>query len=305
MNCAVEKMETESSYLEKADSGVFPMPKAMSLKTFRRFRDYITVHLGIKMPDTKKTMLQSRLQKRLRALRLRTYEEYFDYVFSDQGHETELAHMIDAITTNKTDFFREPRHFEYLVQNALPELIANPPKRIRNIFRFWSAGCSTGAEPYTLAMVLSEFARKHEDFRFTILATDISTKVLNAAAMGIYKHEIVEPIPMALRKTYLLRSKERNQDIVRVVPKLRSKVSFRRLNFMDEDFGLRLPVEMIFCRNVLIYFSRSTQEKVINRLCRYLDVGGYLFVGHSETLNGLDVPLIQVSPTIYRKRRRM
>ncbi len=288
--------QAEVRSLRRASSG---NGGGMDQQTFCRFRDFVTVHLGIKMPDVKKTMLQSRLQKRLRLLGMSSYEDYCDYVLDGPGREKELCHMIDAVTTNKTDFFREPKHFQYLVETALPEMIRS--RLSPSLFRFWSAGCSTGAEPYTLAMVLDAFAAHMPRFRFSILATDISSRVLEEAVAGIYDAEMVRPVPMDLRKKYLLRSKDRSRPVVRIVPELRKKVRFARLNFMADVFGLEHDVQTIFCRNVLIYFDRPTQEKVINRLCRHLVPGGYLFVGHSETLQGLQVPLVQAHPTVYRK----
>jgi chemotaxis protein methyltransferase CheR len=276
-------------------------PGSMSPETFSRFSVFVHDELGIKMPESKKTMLQSRLLKRLRASGKKTYEEYYEYVFSSGGTSEELAHLIDVITTNKTEFFREPKHFDFLVQTALPELIRAYGTGIRQTAKIWSAGCSTGQEPYTLAMVLSEFAAGYPGFEYIILGTDISTRVLEVAKLAIYNHEHVAPVAMALRKKYLLQSRDRSKRTVRIVPELRSRVRFKRLNFIDNDFGLSEAVDIIFCRNVLIYFDRPTQEMVLNRLCRHLKSGGYLFLGHSETLNGLDVPLVSAAPTIYRK----
>jgi chemotaxis protein methyltransferase CheR len=275
-------------------------PGSMSAETFSRFSAFVHSELGIKMPETKKTMLQSRLLKRLRASGKQTFEEYYDYVFSPQGASQELAHMIDVITTNKTEFFREPKHFDCLTQTALPELIRLYGTGLRQAAKIWSAGCSTGQEPYTLAMVLNEFAARYPGFEYAILGTDISTRVLEAAQIAIYDHELVAPVSMALRKKYLLQSKNKLKRTVRIVPELRSRVRFKRLNFIDSDFDVREVMDVIFCRNVLIYFDRPTQEIVLNRLCRHLRPGGYLFLGHSETLNGLDVPLISAGPTIYR-----
>lgn len=274
----------------------------LSDKMFNQFREFVQKELGIKMPEGKRTLLQGRLQKRLRITGIPTFEAYYDYVFSDKGKAAELAHMMDAVTTNKTDFFREPKHFEYLVETALPTIMKQKNGGRPHHLLCWSAGCSSGKEPYTLGMVLSEFARHHPGLGFTILATDISTKVLNSAMQGIYGEEDVVPVPMPLRKKYLMRSKDKKKKIVRVVPDLRSKIMFRRLNFMQQDYGVSKPVHVIFFRNVLIYFKRPTQELVINRLCRYLNPGGFFFTGHSETLNGLNVPLVQVAPTIYRRK---
>lgn len=293
MNCTVQMMFDASQ-----TNRVFGI---MSAETFERFRAFVQTELGIKMPETKKTMLQSRLLKRLRAVGKQTYEEYYEYVFNSPGINRELVNLIDVITTNKTDFFREPRHFDYLVQTTLPQLIRISGTGVRREARVWSAGCSSGEEPYTLAMVLSEFAAAYRGFQFSILATDVSTRVLETAKLAIYENEKVEPIPLALRKRYLLQNKDKTKGLVRIVPELRSLVRFQRLNFMDVDFSIPKSMDIIFCRNVLIYFSRPTQEKVLNRLCRYLIPGGFLFMGHSETLNGFKVPLVQTAPTIYRR----
>jgi chemotaxis protein methyltransferase CheR len=271
----------------------------MSDKTFARFSKFIHTEIGIKMPDAKKTMLQARLQKRLWKLGLTSFDEYCDYLFSSEGMENELAHMIDVVTTNKTEFFREPKHFEYLVQQVLPNLIER--KGLRDTFMVWCAGCSTGEEVYSLAMVLNEFAEQTYGFHFFILGTDISTKVLEQAQDGIYEEERIESIPKSLRKKYLLKSRDLDRQLVRIIPELRTFVRFRRLNFMDRNFGLREPMDIIFCRNVIIYFDRVTQEGVLNRICRHLNPGGYLFTGHSETLNGMDLPLLPVSHTVYQR----
>lgn len=271
----------------------------MSDAEFIRFGNFIQGQCGIKMPLSKKTMLQGRLQKRLRLLRFSSFSAYADFVFSAKGMEEEIFHMIDAVTTNKTDFFRESHHFDYLTRIALPEIVNTGKNPAGKQLRAWSAGCSTGEEPYTLAMVLSRFSESSPSFRFSILATDISTRVLRSAQMGIYQEEKITPVPMAFRQKYLLKSK--SKDIVRIVPQLRSCVRFMRLNFMDNDFGLREMMDIIFCRNVIIYFDRPTQEGILQRICRYLKPGGYLFMGHSETLNGMELPVTQVSASIYRR----
>jgi chemotaxis protein methyltransferase CheR len=213
--------------------------------------------------------------------------------------EHELPHMIDVVTTNKTEFFREPKHFEYLIEKTLPDLINR--KGFTERFMIWCAGCSTGEEPYSLAMVLNDFTDQNPEFNFLIIATDISTRVLQEAKLGIYDEERIEPVSTQMRRKYLLRSKDRENGLFRVIPELRSFVKFRRLNFMDRNFGLREPMDIVFCRNVIIYFDRPTQEAVLNRICSYLNPGGYLFTGHSETLNGMDLPLAPVSHTVYQR----
>ncbi|MCX5806858.1 MAG: protein-glutamate O-methyltransferase [Proteobacteria bacterium] len=268
----------------------------MSGKDFSRLKDFIYNECGINIVDSKKTMLEARLQKRLRKLNLTSFSNYCDYLFSPEGIQEEMTDMIDQITTNKTDFFREPAHFEYLSRSVLPHLAGTR----RNIF-VWSAGCSSGEEPYTLAMVLSDFANINRGFNFLILATDISTRVLDKAKYAVYDEERINPVPYDMRKKYLLKSKDMTKKIYRIVPALREQVRFRRLNFMDRDFGFREPMDVIFCRNVIIYFDKPTQEKLLNKFCQYLSPDGYLFMGHSETLFGMDVPLTQVAPTIYRR----
>lgn len=273
----------------------------LSEKDFLRLSRFIHSECGIKMPVPKKVMLEARLKKRLRGLALDSFEEYCDFLFSPEGMEQERVALINVVTTNKTDFFREPRHFEYLVRSALPELKRLHGASSRRTISVWSAGCSTGEEPYTLAMVLSEFSEGTPGFNYSLLATDISTAVLEKAVLGIYKEERVETVPPELKKKYLMRSKDREKGLVRVVPELRSVVKFRRLNFIESDFGMRELQDVIFCRNVIIYFDRPTQEAVLMRLCRHLHPGGYLFMGHSETLTSLDLPLVSVGPMVYRK----
>lgn len=273
----------------------------LSSNEFGVLARFIEEHCGIRMPSSKKIMLESRLRKRLKELDIPSFKAYIEHVFSADGLESELIHMVDAVTTNKTDFFREPQHFDFLVKSALPELIDRFGSGVKNPLAVWSAGCSSGEEPYTLTIVLSEVAARVRGFDFFILATDISTRVLSKAARAIYDEERIAPVPMDLRKKYLLRSKDRSKRMVRIVPELRAKVRFRRLNFMDADFGLREPMDVIFCRNVFIYFDRETQERILNMFCKHLIPGGYVFLGHSESINGLDTPLIQVAPSAYRK----
>jgi len=275
----------------------------MTDNDFQRISGFVQQELGIMMPRTKRTMLESRLHKRLRLLSINTFADYFDFVFSPEGAEGELIHMIDVVTTNKTEFFREEAHFNYLVTKALPELINLYGSGIKRKLMIWSAGCSTGEEPYTIGMVMQEFARKYQSLGFDhmILATDISTKVLDMAQKGIYSEERIAPIPMELRKKYLLRSKNNTKKLVRFNNELRSLMRFRRLNFMDDNFGFREHLDIIFCRNVVIYFDRKTQEKLFNKFYNQLTPGGYLFTGHSETLNGLDVPFVRVETAVYRK----
>ncbi|NVN93144.1 MAG: protein-glutamate O-methyltransferase [Desulfuromonadales bacterium] len=273
----------------------------MKERVFQRFSSFIYDSVGIKMPLAKKTMLEARLHKRLKALNMDSFEEYSDFVFSHQGHESELIHLIDVVTTNKTDFFREPAHFDFLVKTALPRILSGRRDMLREPLRIWSAGCSSGEEPYTMAMVLSDFSEKHSDFKFSILASDISSRILETAKAAIYAEERTDTIPLSIKKKYLLRSKNPALSLVRISTPLRSLVSFRRINFMDDDFGIAEKMDIIFCRNVVIYFDKLTQQTLMRKFYRQLRPGGYLFIGHSETLSGLDVDFKPVASTIYRK----
>lgn len=270
--------------------------EGLSSRDFARLRELIHAKTGICLSPEKKTMVEVRLKRRLRTLNMATYCEYCEFVFGRKGMKEELIYLINVITTNKTDFFREPAHFEFLAQKALPELAVNDRP-----FLGWSAGCSSGEEPYTMAMVLSEHAETLSGFRFRILATDISTAMLEKAEMGVYTSECISPVPLALKRKYLLRSRDPKSACVRIVPELRRAIEFRRLNFMDADYMLAKRVDAIFCRNVLIYFDRATQESILRKLVHNLTPGGYLFVGHSETLHDIDLPVVPVAPALYRK----
>jgi chemotaxis protein methyltransferase CheR len=285
---------------EEWRKGLKPL-SAMSEKDFTRCSRFIQSQYGIKMPPSKKTLLECRLRKRMRVLGMDTFEEYVEYAFCTESGHDELIHMIDVVTTNKTDFFREPSQFDFLLRGALPEVVDGRGAGVRRPLRAWSAGCSTGEEPYTLAMVLSEYQESRPEFDFGILATDVSTRVLATAGRGVYAESKVVPVPEEMKHKYLMRSRDRSLGLVRVVPELRGRISFKRLNFMENDFGVPDAMDLIFCRNVIIYFEKPTQERLINILCDHLLPDGFLFVGHSETLHGMNVPLVQVAPMVYRK----
>ena len=266
---------------------------------FDRLRSLIYAQAGINLNLDKKTMLELRIKRRLKRLNLASFSEYCEYLFGRQGQRDEIVHFLDVVTTNKTDFFREPEHFDFLTRRALPEFFAS--KGTERQMLVWSAGCSTGEEPYTLAMVMSEFAQLHAGFRFKILATDISTTVLEKARLGIYNEDAVRPVPPEMRRKYFMRSRDRSSNLLRIVPELRRLVEFRRVNFKDAEYGLSEKLDSVFCRNVIIYFDRPTQEQILQRLTHYLLPGGYCFVGHSETLHGMELPLLPVAPALYRR----
>jgi len=273
----------------------------ISPRDYTRLCALILSESGIHLGAEKRTMLEIRIKRRLKALELRSYAEYCEYLFGQRGMKEEIGHLIDVVSTNKTDFFREPKHFDCLVQTVLPQWLTvhNPAGHPCLV---WSAGCSTGEEPYTLGIMLSEFAHSHPGFRFRILASDISTLVLEKAVRGVYSEETTKAIPIEIKRRYFLRSRSAGSSTrVRVVPELRSAVQFRRLNFMDADYEVAEPVDAIFCRNVIIYFDRPTQKRILGKLCRHLAPGGYLFVGHAETLHNMKLPLVPVAPSLYRR----
>jgi chemotaxis protein methyltransferase CheR len=265
---------------------------------FEKISKIVYTHCGINLEPCKKIMLESRLNKRLRALQLSSFAEYLDLINSREGMENELVHMIDVVTTNKTDFFREPHHFDFLKDVLLPQFVQHETNKP---FRVWSSACSTGEEPYTLAMVLQEFANANPGFTYDIMASDISTSVLKKASEGIYAAPRADDIPQQYRKNYLLRSKDVSNPRVRVVSQLREKVRFARVNLTEPITSPDLLQDVIFCRNVLIYFDRETQLTVIQNLLKKLKKGGILFIGHSESLHFFDLPIRQVRPTIFIK----
>lgn len=266
---------------------------------FDKLSRFIYKESGIKMPPVKKVMLQSRLQKRLRELNMTNFKDYINYVFNKDGLNGEIIHMLDVVSTNKTDFFREPIHFDFLSNAVLPEFY-NTRSGSRTI-KVWSAGCSSGEEPYTLAIVLSNFAESNPGFDYSIIGTDISTQILQKAVNAVYKEERVANIPIDTKRKYFLRSKDRVEPTVKVVSDLRKRVRFGRLNFMEPSYNISDTFDVLFCRNVLIYFDRETQEKVIQKLCEKLKPNGYFFLGHSESIMNMDVPLKQVKPTIFQR----
>jgi chemotaxis protein methyltransferase CheR len=273
--------------------------QVMTDEDFGKLSSFVYEELGIKMPYVKKVMLQSRLQKRLADLKIGSFKDYIEFVFSKEGQESEIIKMIDLITTNKTDFFRESSHFDYLTTTVLPEFCSE--KRNKKTIKIWSAGCSSGEEPFTIAIVLKEFFQNHQDIDFEIFATDISLRILQKATTAIYPEDRISTVPASLKRKYFLKSKDQTNKTVRLVPEIRSRVTFQRLNFMDQYYAVEKEFDIIFCRNVLIYFDRDTQQQVITKLASKLRYDGIFFLGHSESITNMKVPLRQIKPTIFRK----
>lgn len=270
----------------------------LSDRHFRSIAQLIEGQVGIKLPAGKRLMLEGRLHKRVRALNYSGVNEYVETLFEADRLDSELTHLIDAVTTNKTDFFREPAHFTFMREAAVPSLLK---PHGRNELKIWSAASSAGMEAYTAAIVLDDMTRTGSRFAFRVLGTDISTAMLQLARAAIYPREAIAPVPPTLVKRYFLRSRDPSRDEVRVVPELRRLTHFMRMNLMDTNYPVDRDVDIIFCRNVLIYFERETQRKVVEQLCSHLRPGGYLMVGHSESMVHSVVPgLTQVQPTVFR-----
>ncbi|HVI90158.1 MAG TPA: protein-glutamate O-methyltransferase CheR [Dongiaceae bacterium] len=279
-------------------SSGFSGSTGLSRRDYERLGRFIQGYSGIKMPPNKITMLEGRLRRRLRATGYSSFADYCRYLFDEDGLDHEAVHLIDAVTTNKTEFFREPDHFRLLRQQILPDLMAR--KRGTSPLKFWSAAASTGAEAYTIAMILSEERENWAQLRASILATDICTEVLDSAVLAIYPESMAVQIPAEFRR-YVMQAKDRRSGTVRLVPELRSQVHFARLNLMDDAYPVDKEQDVIFCRNILIYFDKETQLAVLTRLCDHLRLGGYLFMGHSETLAGFNLPLKLVGPTVFQR----
>lgn len=272
------------------------MEYTISPDEFQRFRTLIYDESGISLSEQKKSLLASRLSKRLRDLGLDTFSDYYEKVTLEASRE-EFTRMLDLISTNKTDFFREPKHFDFLRDRILPELAHL--KRVR----IWSSASSTGEEPYTIAMTLYDGVQNPSQWDFKILASDLSTRVLAKAAAGTYDEERVRDVPDETVKRHFLRGRGESAGLLKVKPHLADMIRFRRINLMDDQFPIKSPLDLIFCRNVMIYFDRPTQEVLVNKFHRYLKPGGYLFIGHSESLQWVTHPFKTLAPTIYQKER--
>lgn len=281
-----------------------PLPQQqLSEHHFRSIAEVIEARVGIQLPASKRTMVEGRLRKRVRALQLDTLDDYGRHLFDEGRLPEEFVHLVDCVTTNKTDFFREPAHFDLLRDTLVPRLCQLAAHRNdRPLLKVWSAAASSGAEAYTLGMVLQDMVAEGHRFDFAILGTDISTEVLRIAVDGIYSEEMLAVVPPALRRRYVMASRDPARQVGRIVPELRRHVRFRHLNLMDLRYSVDRDVDVIFCRNVLIYFDRPTQRAVLGRLASHLRPGGYIVVGHSESMSVAGVPgLAQVTSTVFRR----
>ena len=265
---------------------------------FKKFSELIYEHVGIYLKPEKKELLNARLGKRLRACGIGSYKEYYDFILRPDQQDREFVHFLDSVSTNFTSFFREITHFDFLKSRVLPELLAGA--RGGREFFFWSSASSSGEEPYTMAMILHQFAEANPGFRYKVLATDISTRVLRTAARGVYSSDQIAKVPQEFLKKYFQRGVGKNAGKVRIRKEVRAHVTFKRFNLMH-DFPWRDEIDVIFCRNVMIYFDQQTQARLVNKFHRCLRKGGYLFIGHSESIASIKHDFVQVEATTYKK----
>jgi chemotaxis protein methyltransferase CheR len=258
---------------------------------FGRITRLLHAHAGIRMRPGKEGLVRARLVKRLRTLGLHDFDAYLRQVES-QGDRTEFAEMVDALTTNKTSFLREAAHFDYLREHVLDTLTGS--------VRLWSAGCATGEEAYTLAMLLADAYGNIAARDVRVLATDISARVLAVAKAGVYAGDIASELPAEWLERYWTRRRDGARVSHAALPVLRRQLGFARLNLMDA-WPMRGPFDGIFCRNVMIYFDKPTQQRLVERFWALLRPGGHLFVGHSESLSGLSHRFRYVQPAVYVK----
>ena len=273
--------------------------KELTRREYELFRKLVYVQSGINLGDQKMQLVRARLGKRLRAGGFKSYRDYYEFVKADRTRR-ELAQLIDAISTNTTYLFRENQHFEFLAGIINRWASESGPRR-RILLRVWSAGCSSGEEPYSLAMTMDNLARQNAALHYKILATDISTRVLERARTGIFPAQRLASVPLEFKRRYFRRVRRGGETVVEIRPELVRQIKFARFNLMDERFPFRNRFDVIFCRNVMIYFDRPTQEALVAKFCGVMNRGGYLLIGRSESLNGITHPFVYVMPTIYKK----
>ncbi|VAW87662.1 Chemotaxis protein methyltransferase CheR [hydrothermal vent metagenome] len=265
-------------------------------RDFERLKKIVGEQTGIVLTDGKRNMVYGRLARRLRALNIDSFLHYIQLIESD---EDELINFINSVTTNLTSFFRENHHFDYLRDTVLPQLLVNN-QNTRKI-RIWSAGCSTGEEPYSLAMTVSEFFENHPNWDVKILATDIDTKVIAQAASGIYTAERIDGLNESLIKRWFVKGKGEKNGMVKVRRELQALIDFKQLNLLH-SWPMTGPFDLVFCRNVVIYFDKPTKIKLFDNYADKLVNKGHLFIGHSETLFKISDRFDSLGGTIYQKK---
>lgn len=266
---------------------------------FNYIRKLVYTECGISLHEGKKELVRSRLSKRLRELNLQNFKEY-KRILEESGKEAELINLLNAISTNLTSFFREKKHFNFLENKGLPNILKTGATKRNQLIKGWSAGCSTGEEPYTISMVISSWLESYSEIDFKITATDISTDVLSKAKSAVYEEARIKGIDRSILKKYFKRGVGKKKGFVKVKKNIREKIDFKRFNLMHQySFGENY--DFVFCRNVMIYFEKKIQAEVVNKFYDILRPGGYLFVGHSESLMNIPHRFKYVEPTIYQK----
>lgn len=265
---------------------------------FSKISRLVYEYSGIYLSRAKKELVKARLSKRLREGQFKSFNEYYKYVLNDDSGR-ELVFLLDSIATNFTFFFREPKHFEYLRESFLPDLIKQKRNQERKL-RFWSAGCSSGEEAYSIAMVILEVIDNPLVWNIHVFATDLSTRMLRFAKSGIYHREKISNLPSTILKKYFLKGEGKWKNYVKVKDHVKQYVKFNRLN-LAEPFSLEEGFDCIFCRNVMIYFDKIVQKKIIERFYEVLNPGGLFIIGHAESLSGIDHSFRYVRPSIYKK----
>jgi chemotaxis protein methyltransferase CheR len=289
---------------KRADSGEALPEFVLTDSEFELLRRLVLAQTGIALGPHKREMLKARLGRRLRALGLARFLDYYRLLSEGDPGGEELTRFVNAVTTNVTDFFREPHHFRFLAEQWLPRLRQRAGRDGERRLRVWSAGCSTGEEPYTIAFTLREaLGAAAGCWNVRVLASDIDTDALARAAAGVYPAARAATVPPALRRRFLLKGTGANSDLVCVRPEVRGLVAFRRINLIDDPWPVHTSFDAIFCRNVLIYFDRPTQQRLLERLLRFLHDDGLLFLGHSESLNGLFAGMKHLENTVYQRTR--
>lgn len=272
----------------------------LSAEAYRTLSALVYQHSHIRLGPDKQPMLANRLRKRLRALGLVSYDDYCAVLRSGQGPD-EIEHLVDLISTNHTRFFREPEHFTFLTGRILPELLPRLAREGASL-RVWSAAASSGEEPYTMSIVLSEFFREHRSVGWQVEASDISHRILDQAERGIYRLDARHALPPELLRRYFQRGVGAQDGTCRVKAELRQRVRFQRINLFQAEYPVPRDQHVIFCRNVMIYFDPASRAALVQKLTRQLAPGGFLLIGHSESLLDIRHDLEPVRQSIFRKR---
>lgn len=295
-----DQQSTKQKFQSIAANVAHQIPALIPLHEHEYFaiRDLVYKRFGINLTEQKKSLIVGRLQKVLRQHGFKSFSEYHDFILSDTTGDA-IVTLVNRITTNHTFFFRESDHFKFFVEIVLPEIKLRLQKVRGKKIRIWCAGCSSGEEPYTLAMLILEFFRSDIDnWDVALLATDISNAVLELAKHGIYTEENVSRLPVNLRQKYFTKTPDGNW---RVTDNVRRLIRFGRFNLMRTDFPFKGTFQGIFCRNVMIYFDTPTKHALVERFYKFSEPNGYLFIGHSETLGRQECPYKYIRPAVYRK----